>query len=100
MTDSTPLAGLRRPRRLPESSPTIEDRFDLARLDWRKDAVCAQTDPDVFYPDNGQPSRHAKRFCATCPVKTPCLDYALRHDERFGVWGGLSERQRRDYKPA
>ena len=72
----------------------------LARLagrpgDWRDRALCAQTDPDSFFPDKGESPRPAKRVCAACEVRAECLQYALDHGERFGVWGGLSERERR-----
>jgi hypothetical protein len=59
------------------------------------DAVCAQTDPDAFFPDKGGSVREAKRICASCEVKAQCLAYALERQERFGIWGGMSERQRR-----
>jgi WhiB family redox-sensing transcriptional regulator len=65
---------------------------------WRDDAICSSTDPEAFYPDKGNSSRDAKTICALCPVQPDCLDYALRRDERFGVWGGLSERERRSLK--
>lgn len=64
-------------------------------LDWQIDAPCAQTDPEVFYPEVGGSSRQAKVVCTGCPVRRECLEYALTHDERFGVWGGTSERERR-----
>ncbi|ADP83820.1 WhiB family transcriptional regulator [Pseudofrankia inefficax] len=63
--------------------------------DWRERAVCAQTDPEAFFPEKGQSAREAKRVCAGCEVRSECLQYALDNDERFGVWGGLSERERR-----
>lgn len=62
---------------------------------WSHHALCAQTDPEVFYPDNGEPVTEAKRVCARCPVNTQCLQWALANNERFGVWGGASERERR-----
>ncbi|UQX13555.1 WhiB family transcriptional regulator [Candidatus Mycobacterium methanotrophicum] len=62
---------------------------------WRDRALCAQTDPEVFFPVPGGSTRAAKRVCMRCEVRSECLDYALAHDERFGVWGGLSERARR-----
>jgi WhiB family redox-sensing transcriptional regulator len=62
---------------------------------WKRRAVCAQTDPEAFFPEKGYSARAAKAMCARCEVRPECLDYALDHDERFGVWGGLSERQRR-----
>ena len=63
--------------------------------DWRRQAVCAQTDPEAFFPDKGGSSRDAKAVCARCPVISECLEFALAHDERFGIWGGTSERERR-----
>ncbi|MDQ4213265.1 WhiB family transcriptional regulator [Microbacterium capsulatum] len=68
--------------------------------DWRAVALCAETDPDEFFPDKGGTSRHAKAICARCDVISECLEYALQHDERFGVWGGKSERERRKLKPS
>jgi WhiB family redox-sensing transcriptional regulator len=66
--------------------------------DWRDRALCAQTDPEEFFPEKGGSSRQAKKVCASCEVRAQCLEYALQHDERFGVWGGLSERERRRLK--
>ena len=66
--------------------------------DWTGQALCAQTDPELFFPEKGQPSREAKATCLRCPVRVACLDWALEHDERFGVWGGISERQRRELR--
>ena len=61
-------------------------------------ALCSQTDPEDFFPEKGGSSREAKRICAECPVRIECLNYALRRDERYGVWGGMSERERRRLK--
>jgi WhiB family transcriptional regulator, redox-sensing transcriptional regulator len=63
--------------------------------DWQQKALCAQTDPDAFFPEKGGSTRDAKRTCTGCEVRADCLEYALTHDERFGIWGGLSERERR-----
>jgi len=63
--------------------------------DWRSEALCAQADPDAWFPEKGGSTRMAKRICLGCPVKQQCLEYALIHDQRWGVWGGLSERERR-----
>jgi WhiB family redox-sensing transcriptional regulator len=52
----------------------------------------------VFFPEKGGSSREAKRICSECPVRIECLNYALRRDERYGVWGGMSERERRRLK--
>jgi WhiB family redox-sensing transcriptional regulator len=66
--------------------------------EWQERALCAQTDPEAFFPEKGGSTREAKRICTTCEVRAECLDYALEHDERFGIWGGLSERERRRLK--
>ncbi len=65
---------------------------------WQASALCAQTDPEAFFPEKGGSTREAKSVCKGCPVKQECLEYALDHDERFGIWGGLSERERRKLK--
>ena len=62
---------------------------------WHQRALCAQTDPDTFFPEKGCSSRPAKRVCARCEAAAECLAYAMAHDERHGVWGGLSENERR-----
>ena len=63
--------------------------------DWHDDALCAQTDPEAFFPEKGGSTREAKQICHRCPVRTECLADALASDTRFGVWGGLTERERR-----
>ncbi|GAA2816703.1 hypothetical protein GCM10010470_60200 [Saccharopolyspora taberi] len=74
--------------------------FDLdeEEQEWQERALCAQTDPEAFFPEKGGSTREAKRICAGCEVRSECLEYALEHDERFGIWGGLSERERRKLK--
>ena len=67
---------------------------------WQERALCAQTDPEAFFPEKGGSTREAKRICTTCEVRSECLEYALEKDERFGIWGGLSERERRRLKRA
>lgn len=64
-------------------------------LEWQERALCAQTDPEAFFPEKGGSTREAKRICLGCEVRAECLEYALTHSERFGIWGGLSERERR-----
>jgi WhiB family redox-sensing transcriptional regulator len=66
--------------------------------EWQERSLCSQTDPEAFFPEKGGSTREAKRICSRCEVKDECLEYALGHDERFGIWGGLSERERRKLK--
>jgi WhiB family redox-sensing transcriptional regulator len=80
------------------SASIVED--DDNPLAWQTDALCAQTDPEAFFPEKGGSTRDAKKICTTCEVKAQCLDYALHNDERFGIWGGLSERERRRLRRA
>lgn len=72
--------------------------FDAVEQDWQEQALCAQTDPEAFFPEKGGSTREAKRICMACGVRDECLEYALANDERFGIWGGLSERERRKLK--
>ncbi|MEU8023735.1 WhiB family transcriptional regulator [Micromonospora haikouensis] len=62
---------------------------------WESRALCAQTDPELFYPEKGHDSRPAKRICNRCEVAVDCLADALDGREPYGVRGGLPERQRR-----
>ena len=77
---------------------TGTDEADETVLSWQDKALCAQTDPEAFFPEKGGSTREAKRICVSCEVKQECLEYALMQDERFGIWGGLSERERRRLK--
>ena len=67
----------------------------LLRSEWGQFAACAGSDIELFYPEQGDDSKAAKRVCYECPVQQECLDYALISIERHGVWGGTSEKQRR-----
>lgn len=67
---------------------------------WVKDAACARVGGDVWFPAKGEPTADAKAICRDCPVRLACLQYAIDNHQRFGVWGGLSERERRPlHKP-
>jgi WhiB family redox-sensing transcriptional regulator len=81
----------------------VPDPIDLTAIpgdedQWQERALCAQTDPEAFFPEKGGSTREAKRICLGCEVRDSCLEYALANDERFGIWGGLSERERRRLK--
>ena len=63
--------------------------------EWMADGLCAQVDPELWFPEKGGSTRQAKAVCARCTVRPECLTYALANDDRFGVWGGVAERDRR-----
>jgi WhiB family redox-sensing transcriptional regulator len=72
----------------------------VRRGTWRDRAACRRADPELFFPITAvgpalDQIAHAKRLCLGCPVRRPCLDWALRHDIQFGIWGGLTEDDRR-----
>jgi len=62
---------------------------------WQDNANCLGVDPDLFFPERGASTREAKEVCKGCVVRNECLEYALMNGEKFGIWGGLSERERR-----
>jgi len=72
----------------------------VAPPEWMAAGLCAEVDPELFHPESGAPNRDAKRVCAGCEVRVECLAYALAHRERFGVWGGTTERERRRLRRA
>lgn len=62
---------------------------------WMGAAECRDLDPELFYPTQGGDAASAKAVCAQCCVRLECLAYAIDNNERFGIWGGRSERERR-----
>jgi WhiB family transcriptional regulator, redox-sensing transcriptional regulator len=84
----------------------ILTRAEVESMSWRGLARCAEVDPDLWFPEKGGNARArvAKRICRMCPVRRPCLDYALRNGEMHGIWGATSpedrERIRREEKLA
>ncbi len=62
---------------------------------WQERANCLGVDPDLFFPERGASTKEAKAVCNGCEVRLECLEYALAHGEKFGIWGGMSERERR-----
>jgi WhiB family redox-sensing transcriptional regulator len=62
---------------------------------WRQYARCLGADPDLFYPPSDEAAEPAKAICAMCPVREPCLEHAIIAREKEGVWGGLTDRERR-----
>jgi WhiB family transcriptional regulator, redox-sensing transcriptional regulator len=103
-TGSAQTASARTHLSLVQEVPPAYEAFDPEPLEpvtadqWQDRALCAQTDPEAFFPEKGGSTREAKKICLGCEVRHECLEYALAHDERFGIWGGLSERERRRLK--
>src|SRR2546430_3857483 len=99
-----PRGGLRRTSSGAQEGGTLMDgQGVVADLlgnapEWQERALCSQTDPEAFFPEKGGATREAKRICSRCEGKDECPEYAVGHDERFGIWGGLSERERRELK--
>lgn len=78
------------------SHSDVRERVDLS---WQDDAHCTQVDPEQFFPSQGtRTTVAAKKVCSGCPVITQCLEYSLAANEHYGVWGGLSEMDRRKLK--
>jgi WhiB family redox-sensing transcriptional regulator len=67
----------------------------LTNQTWRQHAACRGVEPDIFYPATDEEAEVAKAVCDACPVRQPCLEYALSSRERDGVWGGATEKERR-----
>lgn len=65
---------------------------------WRASALCAQTDPDIFFPEKGQNPWAAKRICAACVVRVDCLTDSLQHREPYGVRGGFTANERKQMR--
>jgi len=87
------------------TNPRLIDLFAVLKpsaapedLSWQDQAVCGEIGGDFWFPEKGGSTREPKKVCRACPVRSDCLEYALNHDERFGVWGGMSERERRRLK--
>ena len=67
----------------------------MYEISWKESANCLGVDPGLFFPDRGASIKEAKETCRSCVVKEECLNFAISSGEKFGVWGGLSERERR-----
>ncbi len=73
----------------------IQIDMETAEKSWQDLANCLGVDPDLFFPERGASTREAKDVCRGCVVREDCLEFALRNGEKFGIWGGMSERERR-----
>lgn len=67
---------------------------------WKAFGACSGLDPLLWFPERGEPVEPARAICRGCPVQEQCLEYALASGEKFGIWGGLSERERRRERQA
>ena len=85
--------GIRLQRQVPPGQPPEE-------RSWQDQANCLGVDPDLFFPERGASTREAKEVCRGCVVREDCLEYALTNGEKFGIWGGMSERERRRLRRA
>lgn len=80
---------------MPRPRPEIDIAAHVPETAWQRGGACLGSDLSVFYPEDQAGSEVAKAICLGCPVRAVCLEYALRMREKFGVWGGTSERERR-----
>lgn len=73
----------------------LSDLVPELELHWQNKANCRGVNPSLFYPERGVSTSEAKNVCAGCEVSNECLEFAVQNGEKFGIWGGLSERERR-----
>ena len=90
------------PPRYNEPQPQVNEQNDYQEDAWRAKASCASKDPETFFPSDSKPTnpavKAAKKICGLCEVRGQCLTYALENNETFGIWGGLTEGERRNAK--
>jgi WhiB family redox-sensing transcriptional regulator len=82
------------PARPGRRRPTFTGWLPVRDTDWRDQALCRGRETEVFFPEGDQPTIIAKSICRRCPVRRDCLAHALERSERYGIWGGLTERER------
>lgn len=70
--------------------------MDEERYTWQASATCHGMEPEVFFPISDDDAWRAKELCGCCDVRTECLIFSLRNRERYGVWGGITEKERVD----
>lgn len=66
----------------------------MTREPWMSEALCAETAPELFFPEAGASSAAAKKLCGACDVRERCLEYALTHNLQDGIYGGKSPKER------
>jgi WhiB family redox-sensing transcriptional regulator len=82
-------------RREPTMWEDLREALLVDQLAWQDQANCKGANADLFFPERGASTRSAKAICRECTVRQECLDFAIETGEKFGIWGGLSERERR-----
>jgi WhiB family redox-sensing transcriptional regulator len=73
----------------------VDDSITDPDTAWADFGRCAGVDPDVFFPRPGDDTSRAKSLCQQCPVRSACLEWALDTNQKHGIWGGMTEGQRR-----
>jgi WhiB family redox-sensing transcriptional regulator len=91
----TKITDLPRPAAVSPAAPVLAKLIGGATHTWASRALCAQTDPELFYSDSPAQIAQAKDVCRRCPVQHECLAHALATEEDWGVWGGLDRDERR-----
>jgi WhiB family redox-sensing transcriptional regulator len=89
-----------RAKQAPEQSERPRGNPAAENYSWQADASCRGVDSELFFPPTEDESGPAKAICQTCPVRLACLAFSLERNERFGVWGGLTEKERARLSPA
>ena len=82
------------------AGPVLSMFDELTESDpWYDRALCAEVDPEIFFPEKGGSTREAKAVCRACEVRPECLEFIMQPENadvaRFGIWAGMSERERR-----
>ena len=72
----------------------LSEALGISGQSWVDDAICSQTDPELFFVEKGGTTKPAKLICQDCPVRRECLLLALEKREPFGVWGGKTPEER------
>lgn len=80
--------------------PSLAQLLGIEIPGWMSNAACSGVGGDAFFPEKGEPVTAQKRVCAGCPVRAECDEYAWDNNERFGIWGGSSENDRRKQRRA
>ena len=82
------------PARPGRRRPGVAGWLPVTQPNWRDRAACLERDTEVFFPEGDQPTLAAKSYCRRCPVRQDCLAHSIANNERYGIWGGVSEHTR------